>query len=206
MTFSSSVGDSEITLQLALSRSVDAAVEDVQAAISRATGSLPPGLPDPPSYSKVNPTDDPIIWLEMYSDTMSFEGFSCCLPYGEACPFISGHHARSNRDGPHRQPSRTVSAVTFHFDLNPGMSFDSATRAASEIGMRSSMNFTFRGSAIQFQSSVKNRGLLLIIATMVIYLVLGVPYESRSRWMRQRVQELMEVGCRDDLRTRYRFE
>jgi hydrophobe/amphiphile efflux-1 (HAE1) family protein len=76
MTSSSSVGDSQITLQFALSRSVDAAAQDVQAAISRAAGSLPPGMPDPPSYSKVNPADDPIIWLEMHSQTMSFEDFS----------------------------------------------------------------------------------------------------------------------------------
>jgi hydrophobe/amphiphile efflux-1 (HAE1) family protein len=76
MTSSSSVGDTQITLQFALSRSVDAAAQDVQAAISRAAGSLPPGMPDPPSYSKVNPADDPIIWLEMQSQTMSFEDFS----------------------------------------------------------------------------------------------------------------------------------
>src|ERR1700712_2558810 len=62
MTSSSSVGDSEITLQFALNRSVDAAAQDVQAAISRSAGGLPPGMPDPPSYSKVNPADDPIIW------------------------------------------------------------------------------------------------------------------------------------------------
>jgi hydrophobe/amphiphile efflux-1 (HAE1) family protein len=76
MTSSSSVGDTQITLQFALSRSVDAAAQDVQAAISRAAGSLPPGMPDPPSYSKVNPADNPIIWLEMHSQTMSFEDFS----------------------------------------------------------------------------------------------------------------------------------
>lgn len=76
MTSNSSVGDSQITLRFALNRSVDAAAQDVQAAISRAAGSLPPGMPDPPSYSKVNPADDPIIWLEMHSQTMSFEDFS----------------------------------------------------------------------------------------------------------------------------------
>jgi HAE1 family hydrophobic/amphiphilic exporter-1 len=76
ITSSSSVGDTQITLQFSLNRSVDAAAQDVQAAISRAAGSLPPGMPDPPSYSKVNPADDPIIWLEMHSQTMSFEDFS----------------------------------------------------------------------------------------------------------------------------------
>jgi hydrophobe/amphiphile efflux-1 (HAE1) family protein len=76
MTSTSSVGSTDITLQFALNRSVDAAAQDVQAAISRATGNLPPGMPEPPSYSKVNPADDPIIWLEMHSQTMSFEEFS----------------------------------------------------------------------------------------------------------------------------------
>ncbi|WP_158944946.1 efflux RND transporter permease subunit [Granulicella sp. S190] len=76
MTSSSLVGETDITLQFALSRSVDAAAQDVQAAISRAVGNLPAGMPQPPSYSKVNPADDPIIWLEMHSETMSFEDFS----------------------------------------------------------------------------------------------------------------------------------
>ncbi|WP_353071332.1 efflux RND transporter permease subunit [Tunturiibacter gelidoferens] len=76
MTSSSLVGETNITLQFTLSRSADAAAQDVQAAISRAAGSLPAGMPEPPSYSKVNPADDPIIWLEMHSQTMSFEDFS----------------------------------------------------------------------------------------------------------------------------------
>jgi HAE1 family hydrophobic/amphiphilic exporter-1 len=73
-------------------------------------------------------------------------------------------------------------AVTFHFDLKPGISLDKATvavrRAASELGIPASMNFTFQGTAAQFQSSLKGLGLLLVIAVMVIYLVLGVLYES----------------------------
>ena len=76
MTSSSSVGGTDITLQFALSRSVDAAAQDVQAAISRATGALPSGMPSPPSYSKVNPADSPIIWLELHSETMSYDEFS----------------------------------------------------------------------------------------------------------------------------------
>jgi HAE1 family hydrophobic/amphiphilic exporter-1 len=73
-------------------------------------------------------------------------------------------------------------AVTFHFDLKPGISLDKATlavrRAASELGIPASMNFTFQGTAAQFQSSLQGLGLLLVIAVMVIYLVLGVLYES----------------------------
>ena len=73
-------------------------------------------------------------------------------------------------------------AVTFQFDLKPGISLDAATRivrrAAEEIGMPATMTFAFQGTAAQFQSSLKGLGLLLVIAVMVIYLVLGVLYES----------------------------
>jgi multidrug efflux pump subunit AcrB len=73
-------------------------------------------------------------------------------------------------------------AVTYHFDLSPGVSLDAATgivrRAAEEIGMPATLTFAFQGTAAQFQSSLKGLGLLLIIAVMVIYLVLGVLYES----------------------------
>jgi len=75
MTSSSSVGQTDITLQFDLNRSVDAAAQDVQAAISRATGALPANMPAPPSYSKVNPAASPILWLEMSSRTMAYEDF-----------------------------------------------------------------------------------------------------------------------------------
>jgi HAE1 family hydrophobic/amphiphilic exporter-1 len=73
-------------------------------------------------------------------------------------------------------------AVTFQFDLKPGVSLGAATgvvrRAAEEIGMPATMSFTFQGTAAQFQSSLRGLGLLLAIAVMVIYLVLGILYES----------------------------
>jgi multidrug efflux pump subunit AcrB len=73
-------------------------------------------------------------------------------------------------------------AVTFEFDLKPGISLDAATRivrqAAEEIGMPATLTFALQGTAAQFQSSLKGLGLLLVIAVMVIYLVLGVLYES----------------------------
>jgi multidrug efflux pump subunit AcrB len=73
-------------------------------------------------------------------------------------------------------------AVTFQFDLKRGVSLDSATRlirrAAEEIGMPATLPLTFQGTAAQFQSSLKGLGILLLIAVMVIYLVLGVLYES----------------------------
>jgi multidrug efflux pump subunit AcrB len=72
--------------------------------------------------------------------------------------------------------------VTFQFDLKPGISLDAATRivrrAAGEIGIPATMTFAFQGTAAQFQSSLSGLGLLLVIAVMVIYLVLGILYES----------------------------
>ena len=76
MTSSSWVGTTNITLQFTQNRSVDAAAQDVQAAISRAAGALPANMPSPPSYSKVNPAEEPIIWIEMSSKTIAFEDFA----------------------------------------------------------------------------------------------------------------------------------
>ena len=56
-------GTTNITLQFDLSRNIDAAAQDVQAMIGRTARSLPPQMPAPPSYQKVNPGDQPIINL-----------------------------------------------------------------------------------------------------------------------------------------------
>src|SRR3954451_8660056 len=71
MSSSSTLGTTAITLQFDLSRNIDAAGQDVQAAISRAQGSLPTNMPAPPSYSKVNPAEQPIMFVAVSSDTMS---------------------------------------------------------------------------------------------------------------------------------------
>jgi hydrophobe/amphiphile efflux-1 (HAE1) family protein len=76
MTSTSQVGETNIILQFALNRGVDAAAQDVQAAISRAAGALPASMPSPPSYSKVNPAQNPILWLEMSSKTMALDDFA----------------------------------------------------------------------------------------------------------------------------------
>jgi multidrug efflux pump len=67
MTSQSSEGTSQITLQFDLNRSMDSAVQDVQAAINAAAGTLPVTLPYPPTYSKVNPADAPILTLALTS-------------------------------------------------------------------------------------------------------------------------------------------
>src|SRR4051812_49244733 len=70
MTSSSNLGSTNITLQFDLSRNIDAAARDVQAAINAARGQLPANLPTNPSYRKTNPADAPIIILALTSDTL----------------------------------------------------------------------------------------------------------------------------------------
>ncbi len=70
MTSSSSLGTTSITLQFDLSRNIDGAAQDVQAAIARASSQLPPSMPTPPTYTKVNPADQPILYLAMGSKTL----------------------------------------------------------------------------------------------------------------------------------------
>src|SRR5512139_3898267 len=70
MTSSSAFGVTQITLQFDLDRDLDAAAQDVQAAIARTTHRLPPDMPYPPSYRKVNPADMPILFLSITSPTL----------------------------------------------------------------------------------------------------------------------------------------
>src|SRR5499427_8609089 len=76
MTSSSSLGISQITLQFDLNRDIDGAAQDVQAAINAAGSTLPRNLPYPPTYSKVNPADAPIVTLALTSDTVSMRDLS----------------------------------------------------------------------------------------------------------------------------------
>jgi hydrophobic/amphiphilic exporter-1 (mainly G- bacteria), HAE1 family len=68
MTSTSSLGASAITVQFDLNRNIDAAANDIQAAINAASGQLPKDLPSPPTYRKVNPSDTPILILSAESD------------------------------------------------------------------------------------------------------------------------------------------
>ena len=70
MTSASNLGSSSITLQFDLSRDIDAAARDVQAAINAARSQLPANLPNNPTYRKVNPADAPILILALTSDTI----------------------------------------------------------------------------------------------------------------------------------------
>ena len=71
MTSSSSLGSSRVTLQFELSRDIDGAARDVQAALNAARSLLPTGLPGNPTYRKVNPADAPVMILALTSDTMT---------------------------------------------------------------------------------------------------------------------------------------
>jgi multidrug efflux pump len=70
MTSTSYLGSTSIALQFDLSRNIDGAARDVQAAINAARGYLPPALPNNPSYRKVNPADAPIMIVALTSDTL----------------------------------------------------------------------------------------------------------------------------------------
>jgi HAE1 family hydrophobic/amphiphilic exporter-1 len=70
MTSSSAFGVTQITLQFDLNRDLDAAAQDVQAAIARTTHRLPPDMPYPPSYRKVNPADMPILMFALTTPTL----------------------------------------------------------------------------------------------------------------------------------------
>jgi HAE1 family hydrophobic/amphiphilic exporter-1 len=85
MTSTSSQGSTRITLQFNLDRSIDAAAQDVQAAIAAANRFLPADLPSPPTLRKVNPSDNPILYLAMSSQT---------LPLSQVDQYAEGQLAR----------------------------------------------------------------------------------------------------------------
>jgi HAE1 family hydrophobic/amphiphilic exporter-1 len=70
MSSTSSQGSTQITLQFNLSRNLDGAALDVQSAISAAGRQLPPNMPAPPSYGKVNPADQPVLYLTLNSKVL----------------------------------------------------------------------------------------------------------------------------------------
>ena len=71
VTSQSTQGVATFTLQFALDKNIDAAATDVQTAISQAIGSLPADLPSPPTYSKSNPNDQPIMYIALTSDSVT---------------------------------------------------------------------------------------------------------------------------------------
>src|SRR5205823_10303191 len=80
MSSVSAQGLSQVTIQFTLERSIDAAAQDVQSSISKASRQLPPGMPTPPTFNKVNPADQPILFVALTSDTLPL---STVDDYGE---------------------------------------------------------------------------------------------------------------------------
>ena len=70
MSSVNSLGSTQITVQFTLSRSIDAAAQDIQAAISAAGGLLPTSMPRPPTYQKVNPADQAVFYLSLSSESL----------------------------------------------------------------------------------------------------------------------------------------
>ncbi len=75
-----------------------------------------------------------------------------------------------------------LSAINFQFDVKPGVALSQATaeidKAAASINLPSTVTFSYQGTTAAFQDSLKGLGILLLIAVLVIYLVLGILYES----------------------------
>jgi len=70
MTSTSGLGVTQITVQFTLNRNIDAAAQDIQTAIATSASQLPPNMPTPPTFRKVNPADQPILYLSLGSKTM----------------------------------------------------------------------------------------------------------------------------------------
>ena len=70
MTSINTLGSTQVTLEFDLDRSLDGAAVDVQAAITQSSRLLPPGMPTPPTFTKVNPADQPILYLALSSTSM----------------------------------------------------------------------------------------------------------------------------------------
>ena len=71
VTSKSTQGQASLTLEFELEKDIDAAATDVQTAITQATANLPADLPSPPTYSKTNPNDQPILYVALTSDSVT---------------------------------------------------------------------------------------------------------------------------------------
>ena len=70
MNSTNTLSSTAITVQFSLDRKIDDAAQDIQAAIARAGGRLPPSMPRPPTYNKVNPAEQPVFYLSLDSSTL----------------------------------------------------------------------------------------------------------------------------------------
>ncbi len=108
MVSSNRVGATSIVLQFSLDRNLDGAAQDVQAAISQAARQLPPNMPAPPSYSRFNPADQPVMNIALTSATMPL---SAVDEYAETLDF-SEHFDRQRCR--RRADLRTIQIFSAH--------------------------------------------------------------------------------------------
>ena len=112
MISSSSFGISQITLQFDLNRNIDAAAQDVQAAINGAGSTLPRNLPYPPIYSKVNPADAPIVTLALTSPTISLRAALRPLRHGAGAAAERSDRRRQGHGAGRASSRRSASRPT----------------------------------------------------------------------------------------------
>jgi multidrug efflux pump len=128
MTSTSGLGSTQITLQFDLSRGIDSAARDVQAAINAASGQLPATLPNNPNYRKVNPADAPIAVMSLTSDVLPPSAL-----YDTASSVIQQELAQVEGVGEVRVGGSSLPAV--RVELNPtalnkyGIGFDEVRAA-----------------------------------------------------------------------------
>lgn len=120
MTSVNALGLTQITLQFNLSRNIDAAGQDVQAMIAKAAYQLPPGMPSPPTYQKVNPADQPILYfaltspalplstLDEYAETMMAQRISMISGVAQVLVFGSQKYAVRIQLDPKALASRSI--------------------------------------------------------------------------------------------------
>ena len=100
MTSTSARGSTSITLQFSLERSLDAAAQDVQSAIAASLRRLPPGMPNPPTFRKVNPADQPILILvAQLADPAALGGGRVRRDHDRAAHFHDQRRGPGQRDG-----------------------------------------------------------------------------------------------------------
>jgi multidrug efflux pump subunit AcrB len=112
MTSTSQLGATAISVQFDLDRNIDAAANDIQAAINAASGNLPKDLPGPPTYRKVNPSDTPILIMSVSSDTKtSSPSRSARFAAFRRCVSAASRRRRSASRSTRRSLSRRICSL-----------------------------------------------------------------------------------------------
>src|SRR5437899_2001785 len=161
MSSANTQGQTTITLQFNLRRNIDAAAQDVQSMVSQAEGQLPQGMPTPPSFRKVNPADQPILYMAVSSAT---------LPLSEVTDYADTRMAQriSMVSGVQKQPgTNTVEVVDNVNRLLPA--FRREMPAGIHLDTIYDRSLTIRGSVSDVKFTLY---LTIALVVMVIFLFL----------------------------------